>query len=168
MIRPTIRQIVLVIILADTIRNCNVSASLWRGGDADSDNGGIIGEANCDDLTITGCTFTGGLYMATTDSYYAGGLIGDASSCGGTLKVTDNNVICDILCVAESTNSINVGGLIGGDSSWSAEKFKLENCHFKGNLVVKVTAENRLDINRIGARAAGVCHHVGSGRLSGR
>ena len=137
-----------------TVRNCTVSASLWRSYIADSDNGGIIGEASCDDLTVVGCSFTGGLYMATTYRYYAGGLIGDASSCGGTLKVTGSNVTCDVLCVAESTHSINVGGLIGGDSSWSAKQFKLEDCHFKGNLIVKVTDENAMNINRVGALAA--------------
>ena len=137
-----------------TVNNCSVPASLWRGDIADSANGGIVGDANCDNLTITSCTFAGGLYMATMDSYYAGGLIGDASSCGGTLKVTGSNVTCDVLCVAESIWNINVGGLIGGDSGWSAEQFNLENCHFKGNLVVKVTDEKEMRINRIGALAA--------------
>ena len=138
-----------------TVTNCSVTASFWRGDDADSCNGGLVGEASCDDLTITGCSFTGDFYMATENEFYLGGLVGDASGCKGTIQITDSKATGDMLCVAESIGDINVGGLIGGNSSWSADKLDIKNCHFKGNIIAKATGDGKeTKINRIGALAA--------------
>ena len=143
-----------------TLKNCTVTAAAWLGKEAGNtysaiSNGGLVGKVSGRNLTITGCSFTGGFYMATTRAFYLGGLVGDADYCDEMVKITDSNVTGDMLCVAESIGDINVGGLIGGDSGWSADKLNIENCHFKGNLIAKATGDNKeTKINRIGALAA--------------
>lgn len=143
-----------------TLKDCTVTATAWLGKEAGTtymaiSNGGLVGKVSGRNLTITGCSFTGGFYMATTRAFYLGGLVGDADACDEMVEITDCNVTGDILCVAESIYSINVGGLIGGDSGWSADKLNMENCHFKGNLIAKATGEGKkTEIDRIGALAA--------------
>ena len=145
-----------------TMTNCKVTAK-WLGQNVGSTSdytyfSGLVGNVDCNDLTITGCSVTGDFYMAPRyDGYgfYLGGLVGDASDCAGTVKITDSNVTGDMLCVAESIGKLNVGGLIGGYSGWSADKLNIENCHFKGNLIAKATGDGEeTKINRIGALAA--------------
>lgn len=145
-----------------TMTNCKVTAE-WLGQNVGSTSGytyfsGLVGNAGCNDLTITDCSVTGDFYMAPRcDGYgfYVGGLVGDASDCEGTVKITNSSVTGDMLCVAESIDKLNVGGLIGGYSGWSADKLNIENCHFKGNLIAKATGDGEeTNINRIGALAA--------------
>lgn len=145
-----------------TMTNCKVTAE-WLGQNVGSTSGytyfsGLVGNAGCNDLTITDCSVTGDFYMAPRcDGYgfYVGGLVGDASDCEGTVKITNSSVTGDMLCVAESIGELNVGGLIGGYSGWSADKLNMENCHFKGNLIAKATKENaETNVERIGALAA--------------
>ena len=145
-----------------TMTNCKVTAK-WLGQNVGSTSdytyfSGLVGNVDCNDLTITGCSVTGDFYMAPRyDGYgfYLGGLVGDASDCAGTVKITNSSVTGDMLCVAESIGYIHVGGLIGGDSGWSADKLNIENCHFKGNLIAKATGDGEeTKINRIGALAA--------------
>ena len=143
-----------------TLKNCTVTAAAWLGKEAGNSYsaiscGGLVGKASGRNLTITGCSFTGGFYMATTRAFYLGGLVGDADYCDEMVEITDCSVTGDILCVAESIGDINVGGLIGGDSSWSADKLDIKNCHFKGNIIAKATGDGKeTKINRIGALAA--------------
>lgn len=145
-----------------TMTNCKVTAE-WLGQNVGSTSGytyfsGLVGNVDCNDLTITDCSVTGDFYMAPRyDGYgfYLGGLVGDASDCDGTVEITNSSVTGDMLCVAESIGELNVGGLIGGYSGWSADKLNIENCHFKGNLIAKATKENaETNVERIGALAA--------------
>lgn len=145
-----------------TMTNCKVTAE-WLGQNVGSTSGytyfsGLVGNVDCNDLTITDCSVTGDFYMAPRyDGYgfYLGGLVGDASDCDGTVEITNSSVTGDMLCVAESIDELNVGGLIGGYSGWSADKLNIENCHFKGNLIAKATKENeKTNVERIGALAA--------------
>lgn len=145
-----------------TMTNCKVTAE-WLGQNVGSTSGytyfsGLVGNVDCNDLTITDCSVTGDFYMAPRyDGYgfYLGGLVGDASDCDGTVEITNSSVTGDMLCVAESIDELNVGGLIGGYSGWSADKLNIENCHFKGNLIAKATGDGEeTKINRIGALAA--------------
>lgn len=142
-----------------TVTNCKVTASVWLGPNAGSYGyvypGGLVGNADCNDLTITDCSVIGNFYVTTKNEFYLGGLVGDASDCGGTVEITNSNVTGDMLCVAEKINELTVGGLIGGYSGWSADKLNIENCHFKGNLIAKATGDGEeTKINRIGALAA--------------
>lgn len=143
-----------------TLKNCTVTATAWLGKEAGTtymaiSNGGLVGNVSGRNLTIMGCSFTGGFYMATTRAFYLGGLVGDAGACEEMVEITDSNVTGDMLCVAESIGDIHVGGLIGGDPGWSADKLNIENCHFKGNLIAKATGDGEeTKINRIGALAA--------------
>lgn len=143
-----------------TLKNCTVTATAWLGKEAGTtymaiSNGGLVGNVSGRNLTIMGCSFTGGFYMATTRAFYLGGLVGDAGACEEMVEITDSNVTGDMLCVAESIGYIHVGGLIGGDPGWSADKLNIENCHFKGNLIAKATGDGEeTKINRIGALAA--------------
>ncbi len=143
-----------------TLKNCTVTATAWLGKEAGTtymaiSTGGLVGKVSGRNLTIMGCSFTGGFYMATTRAFYLGGLVGDAGYCDEMVEITDSNVTGDMLCVAESIGDIHVGGLIGGDPDWSADKLNIENCHFKGNLIAKATGDGEeTKINRIGALAA--------------
>lgn len=143
-----------------TLKNCTVTATAWLGKEAGTDymaisNGGLVGNVSGRNLTIMGCSFTGGFYMATTRAFYLGGLVGDADACEEMVEITNSSVTGDMLCVAESIGELNVGGLIGGYSGWSADKLNIENCHFKGNLIAKATGDGEeTKINRIGALAA--------------
>lgn len=146
-----------------TLKNCTVTATVWLGKEAGTDymaisNGGLVGKVSGRNLTIMGCSFTGDFYMAPRyagDDIYLGGLVGDASDCKGTVEITNSNVTGNMLCVAESIDELNVGGLIGGYSGWSTDKLNIENCHFKGNLIAKATKENEeTNVERIGALAA--------------
>lgn len=143
-----------------TLKNCTVTATAWLGKEAGTtymaiSTGGLVGKVSGRNLTIMGCSFTGGFYMATTRAFYLGGLVGDAGYCDEMVEITDSNVTGDMLCVAESIGDIHVGGLIGGDPGWSADKLNIENCHFKGNLIAKATGDGEeTKINRIGALAA--------------
>lgn len=145
-----------------TMTNCKVTAE-WLGQNVGSPTSytylsGLVGNVDCEDLTITDCSVTGDFYMAPRyagDDIYLGGLVGDASDCKGTVEITNSNVTGNMLCVAESIDELNVGGLIGGYSGWSTDKLNIENCHFKGNLIAKATKENEeTNVERIGALAA--------------
>lgn len=143
-----------------TLKNCTVTAAAWLGKEAGNtysaiSNGGLVGKVSGRNLTITGCSFTGCFYMATTRAFYLGGLVGDADYCDEMVEITDSKATGDMMCVAESIGDINVGGLIGGDSGWSADKLDIKNCHFKGNIIAKATGDGEeTKINRIGALAA--------------
>lgn len=137
-----------------TVENCKVTAPIWRGDIADSANGGIVGNAEVNNLSVSDCTFTGGLYLASGDIDYAGGLIGDCSYCDESVKVVGSNVICDILYYANDVIG-SIGGLIGSDATYNIDSFLMDNCNFNGNIIVKSSAGS-LDMERVGGLAANV------------
>lgn len=117
-----------------TVRNCNVSGSVYGSGSNSSDFsylGGIVGRVNRG--TVEGCSFKGSV---TTTSHHAGGIVGESDgsttirSCrfasgsklaggyhlGGIVGYMNNgeNVISDCICEGDVMGrGTCVGGIVG-------------------------------------------------------
>jgi The GLUG motif. len=105
-----------------TISNSNASTNLSTLSTYRAANvGGLIGETQGSEITLTNCNFTGALFPSKTQNINAGGLIGTIYVTGGTASLTN----CHVSSTTIISQGQNVGGLVGLINSASV---KIDGC----------------------------------------